>query len=268
MPSKSDDSFQRFPAGRVVQSWSEPRVVPRLNGESVTWRRTCGRADLPKNRSSRSWPSRSPLDRTELARNGHCRDAARALRDDELLNRMLSIFIFLNGAFGVGKTTVARTLQKRLPESRLYDPEYAGVILQRLPNWLPIRGQETGDFQDIPLWRSLTVTGLRLSALVNAHTIVPMAFSNLDYLESIIGRASSLESKVRCFCLMAPINVVCQRLRDRGDDQETRRGAWVYRRAAECCEAHQSPGFGEQILTANRTVDSVVEEIVTRLGMN
>jgi hypothetical protein len=34
-------------------------VVSRSDGESVTWRRTCGKADLPNNRSSRSSPSRS-----------------------------------------------------------------------------------------------------------------------------------------------------------------------------------------------------------------
>jgi len=33
------------------------------------------------------------------------------------------VIIFINGSFGVGKTTVAEKLVSRLPDSLLYDPE-------------------------------------------------------------------------------------------------------------------------------------------------
>jgi hypothetical protein len=73
MPYLRGEENDHRTAGQFLSKvWSEPRVVPRLNGESVTWRRTCGKADLPKNRSSRSWPSRSGAcrQRTSVASTG------------------------------------------------------------------------------------------------------------------------------------------------------------------------------------------------------
>lgn len=54
--------------------------------------------------------------------------------------------IWINGAFGAGKTTLADELHLRLPDALAFDPEYVGYILTR---WVP--APESGDFQDIPL---------------------------------------------------------------------------------------------------------------------
>src|ERR1022692_2579751 len=60
------------------------------------------------------------------------------------------MMIWVNGAFGAGKTTLADELHRRLPEALAFDPEYVGYILGK---WVP--SPESGDFQDIPLWRKL-----------------------------------------------------------------------------------------------------------------
>jgi len=39
--------------------------------------------------------------------------------------------ILINGAFGIGKTTVARALSRRIPGSVICDPELIGFVLQR-----------------------------------------------------------------------------------------------------------------------------------------
>ncbi len=36
------------------------------------------------------------------------------------------MYVLLNGAFGVGKSTVARDLQQQLPNSLIFDPEWVG----------------------------------------------------------------------------------------------------------------------------------------------
>ena len=41
------------------------------------------------------------------------------------------MILLLNGAFGIGKTTVARVLVARMPNALLFDPEMIGLILQR-----------------------------------------------------------------------------------------------------------------------------------------
>jgi hypothetical protein len=58
--------------------------------------------------------------------------------------------IWINGAFGAGKTTLAKELHERLPEALAFDPEDVGHILAQ---WVP--SPPSGDFQDIPLWRKL-----------------------------------------------------------------------------------------------------------------
>ena len=60
------------------------------------------------------------------------------------------MLLWLNGAFGAGKTSVAEALCRRLPGAFLYDPENAGQFLrQNLPGSLC----PWENFQDDPLWR-------------------------------------------------------------------------------------------------------------------
>ena len=40
------------------------------------------------------------------------------------------MLIWLNGAFGVGKTQTAHELHRRLPDSFIYDPEQAGYFMR------------------------------------------------------------------------------------------------------------------------------------------
>ena len=41
------------------------------------------------------------------------------------------MFVLINGAFGIGKSTVARELGSLLPRSVIFDPEWVGLGLQR-----------------------------------------------------------------------------------------------------------------------------------------
>ena len=54
------------------------------------------------------------------------------------------MIIWLNGAFGSGKTTLTEELHRRLPDAVIFDPEYVGYVLtQAVP-------APTGDYQDLP----------------------------------------------------------------------------------------------------------------------
>ncbi len=68
------------------------------------------------------------------------------------------MIIWLNGAFGAGKTTAACELHRRLPDSFVYDPENIGYFLRK--NTPPQCGRP--DFQDIPLWRGFNYEALKL----------------------------------------------------------------------------------------------------------
>ena len=81
----------------------------------------------------------------------------------------------LNGTFGVGKTSVARVLVKMLPNAMLFDPEEVGLMVRRVTHKIRSGVENSDDFQDIGLWRSLTV--LIAAGLVERYgrsLVVPM----------------------------------------------------------------------------------------------
>jgi predicted kinase len=173
--------------------------------------------------------------------------------------------VLLNGAFGIGKTTVARRLRRLLPGSALFDPELAGLVLRRLPRWIPLEGGGTDDFQDLAAWRRSAVLGIRAVRSLRPTVIVPMAFSRLDYLREIARGAGRCDADVRCFCLVAPLPVVLERLAARGGDLAQASLAWQVRRAGECCAAHRSAEFGERVSAAGRSADEIAADLAARI---
>jgi chloramphenicol 3-O-phosphotransferase len=177
------------------------------------------------------------------------------------------VILFLNGSFGVGKTSVAKALVEHLPRSVRYNPEiFPDGWLWRLPRFIKLANRDTGDYQDMPLWRELVARTLRQVRRLAPVVIVPMAFSNRAYLREIMDKARTFDPDVQHFCLVAPLEVVEARLRKRGD--APRHLEWQLRRAKVCCEAHKSPDFAIRIEAADRGPEAIAREIarVTRIG--
>jgi hypothetical protein len=85
------------------------------------------------------------------------------------------VIIWINGAFGAGKTTLAEELHGRLPDAVLYDPEDVGLMLWK---WM----RPNGDFQHLPSWRELVVaTALSLRRHHADTLIVPMSLIRDGY---------------------------------------------------------------------------------------
>ncbi|MGY3188966.1 hypothetical protein [Lysinibacillus sp. TE18511] len=60
------------------------------------------------------------------------------------------MIIMINGAFGVGKTTIANRLQNEIKNSMIYDPEEIGFMLRNVvPEDIKRNETCTGDFQDL-----------------------------------------------------------------------------------------------------------------------
>ncbi|MEG4319305.1 MULTISPECIES: AAA family ATPase [unclassified Microcoleus] len=176
------------------------------------------------------------------------------------------MIILINGSFGVGKTTVARLLVKRIPNSMLFDPEIIGFVLRRLPKFIPLKGRTFEDFQDIVLWRQLTIlTALSLDKIGFKTIIIPMTFSNLDYLNQIRSAFVDNGIAVRHFCLTASVEVVRDRLMRRGVNASSAAGKWVYPRAEYCCEIHAKPEFREHIVTDENLPSDVADDIIDRI---
>jgi len=160
------------------------------------------------------------------------------------------MILLLNGAFGIGKTTVARLVVRRLRRGVLFDPELIGMALQRTAR---LFGREVDDFQDLRAWRRLTILGLRITRFFTRNIVVPMAISNVSYLEEI---RRGVGPDVLHVCLVAPLEIVHERLRNRGGAHE-----WEFRRAAECCSVHGGEAFARQIDAAHRSAEDIADEL-------
>lgn len=170
------------------------------------------------------------------------------------------MYLLLNGSFGVGKSRVARELRALVPSVVVADPEWIGVFLQRAAL------RHRSDFQNDPLWRRLAVLWARIRRRFGKIVIVPMAFTDVRYLDEIRAGLTRDGSKVLHFCLTAPLPVIRARLAARGEPFTDPRSAWVHRRAEECCAVHADVAFAEHISSETRTADDIARYLARRIG--
>ena len=91
------------------------------------------------------------------------------------------MIVWLNGAFGAGKTATALRLPALLPGSRLFDPETVGYMLR--PNLVD---HAVSDFQHWPPWRPLVAAAAaELARYTGEHLIAPQTVLVRHYLEEI-----------------------------------------------------------------------------------
>ncbi|MER5374355.1 NUDIX domain-containing protein [Streptomyces sp. NPDC002553] len=140
--------------------------------------------------------------------------------------------VWINGAFGAGKTTAARELIDLIPNSTLFDPEVIGAAL---PHLLPAkRLAEAGDFQDLPIWRRLVIdTAAALLGELGGTLVVPMTLLRQEYRDEIFGALAARRIPVR-HVLLAPAETILRgRIAERDvppdlPDGEMRVRQWSY----------------------------------------
>ncbi|MEU5591657.1 NUDIX domain-containing protein [Streptomyces sp. NPDC020298] len=139
--------------------------------------------------------------------------------------------VWINGAFGAGKTTTARELIELIPNSTLFDPEVIGGALSYLLP--PKRLAEAGDFQDLPIWRRLVIdTAAAMLAELGGTLVVPMTLLRQEYRDEIFGGLAARRIAVRHVLLAPAETILRERIagRDVPDlpDGEMRVRQWSY----------------------------------------
>lgn len=164
------------------------------------------------------------------------------------------MILWINGAFGSGKTTTAEELQRRIPGSFLYDPENVGYFIRTV---FPASLLQS-DFQDHKIWREINVSLLGdLARGYPGTIIVPMTLVNPEYFDELIGQLRAQGIDIRHFTLMAERETLLQRLSKRGDDADS----WSAFQIDRCLASLSAERFGQHIVTNQLSLEQVIERI-------
>ena len=174
-----------------------------------------------------------------------------------------TVIIWINGAFGSGKTTTAVALNRRLPNSFIYDPENAGDFIRRNTNGL----FSEGDFQDIPLWREMNYKMLRMTAeKYDGIIIVPMTLVNLDYYSEIVKRLSLDGINIKHYILYAKRDEIKRRLKRRAL-LHFRSETFALEAIDRCINAFDNYVKEVKIHTDNMSREDIVNKIADLAGL-
>jgi AAA domain-containing protein len=170
------------------------------------------------------------------------------------------VLIWINGAFGAGKTQTAHELHRRLPNGHVADPELLGFALHKMPP------TQRTDFQDLPQWRVAVIATLQqIEATHNGPVIVPMSIVRDDYFDEIVGGLRARGIEVRHYALTATPQTLRRRLRQRsayvigrvlGRDQ-----TWAIQQIERCVAILAADRYASHVPTDDATIDEVVESI-------
>lgn len=170
------------------------------------------------------------------------------------------MIIWINGAFGSGKTTAAYELHRRLPGSLVFDPEEAGFYIRsRLPK--PLR---RGDFQDYPMWRSINRD--MLAYLAKEHDgpiLVPMTVTNEQYMREITDELRASGVRVDHYALLASRDTLLRRLRSRWEGERS----WAAQQIDRCLASLSQEFFGRHIDTDGMAAEQVAAALAELSGL-
>jgi predicted kinase len=175
------------------------------------------------------------------------------------------VIIWLNGAFGAGKSTVAGALLTRLPAAQFADPETLGRVLQRITR--------APAYQDLALWRRLVRWVLRLRHAMGNRVhpnvvVVPMTLLRPEYRVEILGGLRRARLRVVQVVLTVPEPELRARIEADAIDPTAApwRLAHVEAAAGLVGLAQREPDTIE-VSNVGRTPDAVAAEIITRYGL-
>ena len=168
------------------------------------------------------------------------------------------LVVWINGAFGVGKTSVAEELVTVLPVAILFDPELLGTLLRTV---IP-PDEQTDDFQDIPAWRQLSRDSVvSLSRTRPGAVVVPMTLVDDASFREVVGGIRAEGVRLVHVELVAPVESITERLRSRSDAEQ-----WAVDRVERCVAALTDVCFAEHLDAVSATPQELAARIERLVG--
>lgn len=167
------------------------------------------------------------------------------------------MIIWINGAFGSGKTTIANWVHAQLKYSFLYDAENIGDFFRHnLPKAI-----QKEDFQDYKEWRSWNITLLnKMNEEYHGDIIVPMSLYKKAYFHEIMNGLKKQGIPVQHFQLEVSKEEIKKRLQTRNEHLIH----WGESRLDEILTFFETIPIKEKILNQNRSPKLVAQEIIKK----
>ncbi|MEU0204259.1 MULTISPECIES: AAA family ATPase [unclassified Streptomyces] len=173
------------------------------------------------------------------------------------------MIVWVNGAFGSGKTTLVDELRARWPEALVFDPEMVGFVLRQIVE-VP-----TGDFQDLRLWRrQVADLAIGLVEEYDRPVLVPMTLVDPGYVGEIFGALKDAGIEVHHFFLKVSRQVLEERIDGRSftpDDpaQDERVRRWCKDRIAPCVAAADTLPGDTVFLDGESTPRQLADQVLS-----
>jgi AAA domain len=171
------------------------------------------------------------------------------------------VIVFLNGPFGVGKTTTARLLVQRLLGARFYDPETLGAVVRAVVR--PFR--PVPDYQDLAVWRFLVPHAARVAAVgAVGPLVVPVTVWRGEYYAQLRDGLQRIDPDLRCFQLVASEAVLRRRILSRPNAEGGH--AWCLAHLPAGLAMALDPAFGIPVQTDGRSAADVAGVLAALIG--
>jgi hypothetical protein len=171
------------------------------------------------------------------------------------------MILWINGAFGSGKTQTAFEIHRRLDNSYVYDPENVGYFLRRnMPKEI-VRG----NFQDQKLWRIFNYEIIKnIYAKYTGTIIIPMTIYEKSYFDEIIGKLTEGGIKIDHYLLGASRETLLKRLSKRHE----KKGSWAEQQIDVCLWGFDALAENSIYIDTNEAgIAEVAERIAQRSNL-
>lgn len=168
------------------------------------------------------------------------------------------MIIWISGAYGAGKSTVAEALKEKLSDALIYDAEAMGnAVRDNYPSW-----HNGAVFEDYPLWAEFNYRLLKdITARYAGAILVPMTILRQASYDNILAPLLADGIDVRLFVLDASTESLHDRILARGEGEN----CWCMQNremARECARAIEG---GKLIPTDGKSVEEIAEDIWGKL---
>ena len=164
------------------------------------------------------------------------------------------MIIWINGAYGCGKSTVAEALERLLPSARIFDAEEVGNAVRNSYPDCPYGYI----FEDYPLWSEFCVKLLAdLQDNFSETVLVPMTLLRRKSYENIILKLKSAGYDIRLVVLEATSQTIHDRILSRGEEE----GCWCMENIELSSDGSRSMD-GLHIVTDGSTPKEIAEQIL------